>query len=136
MSRNKRPILLCLDLEAGSEKLARRGAQYAKRLGGLLHVLYVMPASSNETEEDAMERFKKLTASVLEDTEARTLVIRRGRLVEDHIVEYIGENSIEIVILGHRHKEKRERVYVGSTVHTVISLAPGPVLVVPIDSEG
>lgn len=131
MSHKKRPVLLCLDLEAGSEELTRQGARYAKRLGGPLHLLYVMPNSSTEEEGAALARLKLLT----ESTEANTFAVRRGP-AEDQIVEYISEHAVEIVILGHRHKAKRERVYVGSTVKTVISLAPGPVLVVPIDSEG
>ncbi len=135
MPHKKRPILLCLDLETGSEELARHSALYARRLGGPLHVLYVMPASSRETEEAAGRRFKTLTHGTLEGADVEAFAIRRGP-VEDHIVEYMRENSVEIVILGHRHKAKRERVYVGSTVKTIISLAPGPVLVVPIDSEG
>jgi len=135
MGDKKRRILICLDLEAGSEELARHGALYARRLGGSLHILYVMPVSSRETEEAVIERFKALTEGALEGVPVEAFAIRRG-LVEDHIVEYIRENSVEIVILGHRHKAKRERVYVGSTVKTVISLAPGPVLVVPIDNEG
>jgi len=135
MGNKKRPILLCLDLEAGSEELARHGLLYAERLGRPLHVLYVMPVSSRETEDAVVERFKRFTEGILAGLSVEAFAIRRG-LVEDHIVEYIRENSVEIVILGHRHKAKKERVYVGSTVKTVIALAPGPVLVVPIDSEG
>jgi len=135
MQSKKRPILLCLDLEAGSEELARHGREYAKCLGGPLHVLYVMPASSTETEEAAAKRFKAITHRALAGAEVKVFTIKQGP-VEEHIVEYISENSVETVILGHRHKAKRERIYVGSTVKTVISLAPGPVLVIPIDNVG
>ncbi|GMR04121.1 MAG: hypothetical protein BMS9Abin23_0010 [Thermodesulfobacteriota bacterium] len=131
MTDGERPVLLCLDLEPGSEGLALRGAGYAERLGRPLHLLYVLPESSVETEESAVNRLEAVAAAV---GTAGVVAVRRGR-VEERIVEYIKENGVEMVILGHRHRARRERVYVGSTTKTVISLAPGPVLVVPIDGE-
>jgi nucleotide-binding universal stress UspA family protein len=135
MNHKKRPVLLCLDLEAGSEELARFTATFIKHSGQSLHVLHVIPQSSSEEEETARERLKSLVNKNLAGVNIKALVALRG-VIEEQIVNYIGEKNTDIVILGHRHKAKRERVYVGSTVRTVISLAPGPVLVIPIDSEG
>ncbi len=134
MPDEKRPILLCLDLEAGSEELIRCGTGYARCMDRPLHLLYVLPRSSSETEDAACERLKGLAKRTLEDALTEAIVVRRGN-TEDLIVDYVKEKKVAMVVLGHRHKAKRERVYVGSTVKTVISLAPGPVLVVPIDGE-
>jgi len=135
MPDETRPVLLCLDLEAGSEELASRAGGYARRLASPLHVLYVLPQSSRETEEAAAGRLKELVESALEGADVRAVAVRRGR-AEDRIVDYVTEKAVEMVVLGHRHRARRERVYVGSTTRSVISLAPGPVLVIPIDHEG
>jgi nucleotide-binding universal stress UspA family protein len=134
MNLKKRPILLCLDLEAGSEELARYAASYTKQSGQPLHVLHIIPQSSSEEEDAARERLKKLADNTLAGVKIEALVAQRGA-IEEQIVNFITEKDLDIVILGHRHKAKRERVYVGSTVRTVISLAPGPVLVIPIDTK-
>ncbi len=134
MTDEKRPLLLCLDLEAGSEELALYAAQYVRSMDRTLHVLYVLPERSTETEEAALKRLKDLTDRTLAGVKPGPLVVRRGG-VEEQIVDYVKKEGVDIVILGHRHRATRERIYVGSTVRTVISLAPGPVLVVPIDRE-
>jgi len=135
MNDEKRPVLLCLDLEAGSETLAVIGAGFAKDLGEDLRILYVMPEKSRESEEDALGRLGGLIEKTLGGLDImKTLEVRRGE-VEGSIVEYMKEKGARIVILGHRHGARRERVYVGSTTRAIISLAPAPVLVVPIDSE-
>lgn len=134
MNDEKRPVILCLDLEAGSETLAVKGAEFAKGLGQALWILYVMPEKSRESEEEALGRLKGLVEKTLGGLDIiKDLNVRRGK-VEESIVDYIKEKAARIVILGHRHRARRERVYVGSTTKTVISLAPAPVLVVPIDS--
>jgi len=120
-------LLLCLDLEAGSEELAHKGAMFAERTGMGLHVLYVLPPSSGEGEDAALERLATLADRAFEGKVDAPIEVRRGR-VEEIIMDCVREVSVDTVILGHRHKARRERVYVGSTVKTVISLA---VAVVP-----
>ncbi len=134
MPDEKRPILLCLDLEAGSEELARHAAIYAKSMNRPMHVLYVLPDRSPETEPVAQARLKRFTDATMEGLEPESVVVRRG-CVEEEIAGYIREKGMDMVILGHRQKARRERIYVGSSVRTVISLAPVPVLVVPIDKK-
>ncbi|MFQ5465787.1 MAG: universal stress protein, partial [Thermodesulfobacteriota bacterium] len=99
-------ILLCLDLEAGSEELARKAAGYASRLESPLHVLYVLPQSSGETEDAARGRLKELTDGALEGVDVLAVVVRRG-CVEDHIMDYAAENAVDMVVLGHRHRARR-----------------------------
>ncbi|MFQ5585612.1 MAG: universal stress protein [Thermodesulfobacteriota bacterium] len=135
MNHKKRPILVCLDLEAGAEELALYAAEYARQSGQPLHVLHVIPQSSSEEEGAAHERLKGFADKTLAGVKIEALVVQRG-VIEEQIVNYVGGKNLDIVILGHRHKARRERVYVGSTVSTVISLAPGPIIVVPIDSKG
>ncbi len=132
MKHGNRPILLCLDLEAGSEELARHCTAYVKLLRKPLHVLYVLRRSGLEDEESARRRLREFVSGTISDVEVSTMSVRRGD-VEEEIVNYIKEKDVDITVLGHRHKARRERIYVGSTVKTVISLAPGPVLIVPID---
>ncbi len=135
-STSQRPsaALLSLDLEEGSQELLRRGAQYVKRLGLSLNILYVLPPARGQDEADLQKRIEELIVKVPEADDAGVF-IRKG-CIEDEILAYLNEESTELVILGHRHKAKRERVHVGSTVRTVISLAPAAVLVLLLDGKG
>ncbi len=127
------PILLCLDLERGYEMLVRYAATYAARSGQPVHVLYVMPRPSPEAEQHAVqERLKRLVATTLPGALVTTVVVRRGR-PEEEIVTYAREHSADPIVLGRRQRSSRERLHIGSTTSAVIALAPGPVLVVPLD---
>jgi len=73
------------------------------------------------------KRVEELIVKALEAADAKVF-IRKG-CVEDEILACLTEEAVEVLILGHRHKAKRERIHLGSTVRTVISLAPAAVLV-------
>lgn len=134
MSDDKRPLLLCLDLEVGSDVLALYSLRLATGCELPLHVLYVLPKASKETEENALQRLKEITDKTLRQAQVDALVIRRG-LPEDHIISYANQRLFEFVILGHRRRSTLERIYVGGTTCAVISLSRAPVLVVPVDQS-
>ena len=132
MPNDKRPLLLCLDLEAGSDVLALYCLHLATRCALPLHVLYVLPKASKETEESALQRVREIIDKTLRRTQVDAVVIHRGN-PEDHIIQYANQRLFEFVILGHRRRSTLERVYVGGTTCAVISLSHAPVLVVPVD---
>jgi len=130
MQVGNQPMLLCLDLEEGSESLAGQTAGYSSRCNQPLHVLHVIPKGGVEQEKTAMERLRRLVDKVLASVNVEAVGIRHG-VPEDSIVAYAKEHGTVPVILGRRFRT-RERIYVGSTTSAVISMSPAPVLVVPL----
>lgn len=126
-------MLLCVDLEANSEMLAKYAAKYAMQCRQSLHVIYVIPQASRQTDAEAHQRLKTLIDKTLDRIKVEAIVLRRG-VPEDEILNYAESHPCDPVMLGHRHRSTVERIYIGSTTRTILSLSPRPILVVPIDS--
>jgi nucleotide-binding universal stress UspA family protein len=126
-------MLLCLDLERGSDALARYAGARAMHCKQNVHVLYVHPKADNGPAwEDAQARLDRLVTANLADVTVEAVVIRHG-LPEEMIVAYAKKYANDPVVLGRRQRSTIERIHVGSTTSAVISLATTPVLIVPVD---
>ena len=128
-------LLLCLDLEEGSEALARYVAGVVARCGQGLHIIYVEPTGGVPGIKDAGARLRELAARTLDKVNIEKIVCRRG-VAEDEIISYAEQNNFDPIVLGRRQRSAVERIYVGSTTSAVLSLVSNPVLVVPLCREG
>jgi nucleotide-binding universal stress UspA family protein len=126
-------MLLCLDLEKGSDALARYAGARAVHCNQTVHVLYVHPkAGRGPAVEDFQARLDRLVTANLADGTVESVVIRRG-LPDETIVAHANEFGVDPIVLGRRQRSTIERIHIGSTTSAVISLATSPVLIVPID---
>jgi len=82
--------------------------------------------------ENAQAHLDRLVTANLADVIVEAVAIRHG-LPEETIVAYAKEYAVDPIVLGRRQRSTIERIHVGSTTSAVISLATGPVLIVPID---
>lgn len=131
----RQPLLLCLDLEAGSHRLARWAAQLAKRCRQPVHLLYVSPVRlSEEQRRKRKQRLLQLVEASFRDLEITATELREG-VAEEVIVEVARQIDAGMILLGRRQRTAVERIYVGSTTSAVISLARRPVLVVPVSDD-
>jgi len=129
------PLLLCLDLEAGSRALAETAADYARRCQWPIHVLHVLQSPLGEADRrQHRERLQALCQAVLPDLPADHLHLEEG-VPEDAIVAVAQRLGSGPILLGRRQRETVERIYVGSTTSAVISLARRPVLVIPLAAD-
>jgi len=129
------PLLLCLDLEAGSRELARAAARHAARCHWPLHVLHVLQHPLGEADRrHHRERLRALCRECLPGLPDTHLHIEEG-LPEDVIVAVAQRLNSGPILLGRRQRETVERIYVGSTTSAVISLARRPVLVIPLATD-
>ena len=135
MTSNIPLLLLCLDLEKGSEAMARYAADVADHCGQKIHVFYVEPTGGISVIKDARACLEKLMAKTIPDGNIGNIVIRQG-LAEDEIIAYAGQYDFDFIVLGRRQRSAVERIYVGSTTSAVLSLVSIPVLVVPLSTEG
>lgn len=130
------PLLICLDLEAGSERLIDYAARHARRCALPLRVLHVSRATLDETKrQEILVRIHKLIDRPLAGLSLEAIDIEPGA-PEDVIIEVARRHDINLILLGRRHRSTVERIYVGSTTSTIISLATRPVLVVPVGVAG
>ncbi len=130
------PMLLCLDLEAGSEHLARYTASLAHHCNQAVEVVYASQASRTPDSQLAIEsRLQQLISTVLAGLDVRHIHIRPGK-PETVIPELAIERNVETIVLGRRHRAVVDRIHVGSTTSAVVSQAVCPVLVVPADGTG
>ena len=127
------PLLICLDLEAGSEQLLAYAAHHVRRCQQTVRVLHVSRAELDAARSDALQQqIRKLLDRVFPDISPPAIDIEVG-LAEDRIVEVAQRCQADPVLLGRRRRATVERIYVGSTTSAVLSLATRPVLVVPVD---
>ena len=134
MSKKNSPLLLCLDLEKGCETLARYAAGVAARCGQDVHIIYVEPPGGSPVISDAASCLQKLAAGCMSGVDIEKIIIRQG-IAEDEIIAWAGQFDFDPIVLGRRQRSAVERIYVGSTTSAVLSLAAGPVLVVPLREE-
>ncbi len=132
---NRPPLLLCLDLEAGSDHLARWAAQLARRCGQRVQVLYVSPVPLSPAQRlEKEQRLQRLLEEPFQGLEIIATELREG-VAEEVIVEVARRVDADTILLGRRQRTAVERIYVGSTTSAVISLARRPVLVVPVPGQ-
>lgn len=134
MSDKKPALLLCLDLEEGSEDLARYVAGMTRSRGQPLHLLHVEPTGGSPVIKNCKARLKNLAVGPLAGVKVEAIVIRRG-LAEDEIIAYAKEHDVDPIVIGRRRRRAIERIYVGSTTSAVLSLTSCPVLVVPLSGK-
>ena len=126
------PLLLCADLEAGSEGLIEYAATRARRCRQAVRVLYVAPPVLDGTARaTAAERLHALVDAVLAGVEIAGVDVIAG-VPEDVIIQQAARWHADPIVLGRRRRSTVERIYVGSTTSAVIALARRPVLVVPV----
>lgn len=132
-AENTPPLLLCLDLEAGSEQLIGYAARHAQRCKQAVRILYVSNGQLDEEKRASiLAQIHALTEKPLAGIPLQGVDIEAGT-AEDRILKLAQRCQADPVMLGRRHRATVERIYVGSTTSAVISLATRPVLVVPVN---
>ena len=126
-------LLLCIDLEKGSNQLVTYAVQHARRCKLTTQVLYVSHSKLDKTTRGRiLLRLHNLIDQPLSDLTIESIKVETG-VVEEIIVKTARHNWVELILLGRRQRSKVERIHVGSTTRAVIALACRPVLVVPVD---
>lgn len=127
-----RSLLLCLDLERDSTRLARFAAEFAAE--GRRSV-YVLCVETRRTDAQRLEKVQaalaKLVTTSLPDTAVASIDVVPAEVAEDAILAYAASRPVDMIVLGHRQDEVAS-IHVGSTTKAVVSLSPIPVLVMPL----
>ncbi|MFK5925475.1 MAG: universal stress protein [Desulfuromusa sp.] len=130
---DNKSLLLCIDLEKGSDQLVKYAAQHARRCKLTTQVLYVSHSELDKTTRGKiLTQLHNLIDQPFSDLPIETIKIETG-MIEEIIVKTARHDRVALILLGRRQRSKVERIHIGSTTRAVIALACRPVLVVPVD---
>lgn len=136
-------IVVPLDFSANSRKALRYAVEFAKKLGGIIHLVYVTePASfmndlSNvpiviEEADITARAADKLNVIAEEEITGRvefTTEVRTGKPF-DEIIKAAKENDADLIIISTHGYTGLKHVFMGSTAERIVRHATCPVLVV------
>ena len=141
-------VLIALDYDVTSKKVAGEGYLLAKSMGAetiLLHVISELPvyySESNYTHEykvDLLGDLKVTTQAFLDKSkkqlgdEAVQTVLKEGEIA-DTILKTAKEMDIDIIVVGSHSRKWLENI-IGSQAEDVLTNSPIPVLIVPIKKK-
>ena len=141
-------VLIALDYDVTSKKVAGEGYLLAKSMGAetiLLHVISELPvyySESNYTHEykvDLLGDLKVTTQTFLDKAkkqlgdEAVQTVLKEGEIA-DTILKTAKEMDVDIIVVGSHSRKWLENI-IGSQAEDVLTNSPIPVLIVPIKKE-
>ena len=133
--RDFRNILYAMDLDAEHFSSLVRALEFARRFQSRIHILYVNDPQAGyrypADHEDAVALKVKEAApeSLLENLKV-VYAVSKGDTAGE-IVRYAGENQIDLIVVGHKHRGKLYASMFDSTDVHVIDQAMLPVLVFP-----
>jgi len=141
-------VLIALDYDVTSKKVAGEGYLLAKSMGAetiLLHVISELPvyySESNYTHEykvDLLGDLKVTTQTFLDKAkkqlgdEAVQTVLKEGEIA-DTILKTAKEMDVDIIVVGSHSRKWLENI-IGSQAEDVLTNSPIPVLIVPIKKK-
>ena len=143
--KNYNRILVAVDFSDISECAAKRAAELAGYYSAhlvFLHVVehfpehlphYHMAGEQMDPEEFITDRADKdlqqlCTSLGCEDAERKVLLTRHS--AKGEIVNYIGENDIDLIVLGSQGRNRLNELFAGSTATGIVRAAPCDVMTV------
>jgi nucleotide-binding universal stress UspA family protein len=119
-------ILVATDFSDVASAALRVAADYARRLGGRLHLFHVTsPVEHNVT---------RLLADAADEAgvDVPATLASVGGDAPDEIVRYAARHSIDLIVLGTHGRTGVSRLLLGSVAERVVRTARCPVLTVPL----
>jgi nucleotide-binding universal stress UspA family protein len=133
---NIKRILMPTDLSVCAEHGMRQAVLWAERYGAELHIFHVVADTEPGSVKDKKERAKTALADHIERYEPFSfktrLELRFGGPAAKQIAEYVGDESIDLVVMGTHGRMGLSGIFMGSVAENVLRDAPCPVLVVPM----
>jgi nucleotide-binding universal stress UspA family protein len=138
-------ILVPTDGSEPSQRAAKHAIDLADRYDATIHTLYVIEAATLTPDLDTAALYDELesigrraTDDVVKDAERAGLDSVREEITRGHassrIVEYIGDQEIDLVVMGTHGRTGLDRFLIGSVAEKVLRQSPVPVLSVPLET--
>jgi Universal stress protein UspA and related nucleotide-binding proteins len=132
---NFKNILYPIDLDAKNVSSLVKALEIAQILNSPIHILYVNDIQAGyrhaTDREDAVAlRVRKDAPLELIENLKITYAISKGALDEE-IVKYCKKNNIDLIITGHKHRNKLYSLFFDSPDENIIGAINLPVLIFP-----
>ncbi len=121
-----REVLVATDFSRQSSRAFDAALALAQHFGARLHVLHVVPETSEE--RMALAKLKALTGETLEGTEI-VRAVSVGQAAPE-IVKYAGRERIDLIVMGTHGRTGLAHAFVGSVAAAVVRTAPCQVLTI------
>jgi nucleotide-binding universal stress UspA family protein len=132
---NFKNILYPIDLDSKNVSSVVKALEFAQTLKSSIHILYVNDMQAGyrhpADHEDAVAlRVKEIVPAKLLENQKITYAVSKGSL-DKEIVKYCEKNNIDLIITGHKHKNKLYSLLFDSPDENIIDAINLPVLIIP-----
>jgi nucleotide-binding universal stress UspA family protein len=130
-------ILYAIDLDDDNSVSIVYAMEFAQLLKSRVHILYINDREAGyrhptDREDTIALKVKKSVPESLLESSDIVYAASKGDPA-DEIVKYAGKNGIELIIVGHKHRNKLFSSMFDSTDVNIIDVVKLPVLVIPED---
>ena len=132
---NFKNILYPIDLDSKNVSSVVKALEFAQMLNCPIHILYVNDVQAGyrhpTDHEDAVAlKVKGIAPAELLENQKIIYSISKGDL-DKEIVKYCEENNIDLIITGHKHRNKLYSLFFDSPDESIIDAINLPVLIIP-----
>jgi nucleotide-binding universal stress UspA family protein len=140
-------VLYCTDFSKSSDCAFDYAFGIAKRDGGVLYILNVIPTPQQYDLERHLTRkqLDKITATLREDREkmfkdkylshikdkTKVKIVTESGREDDEILKFAQKEKVDIIVIGTHGRTGIEHVVLGSVAEKIIRRSPIPVFVIP-----
>ena len=132
---NFKNILYPIDLDSKNVSSVVKALEFAQMLNCLIHILYVNDMQAGyrhpTDHEDAVAlKVKGVAPAELLENQKIIYAVSKGTL-DKEIVKYCEKNIIDLIITGHKHRNKLYSLFFDSPDENIIDAINLPVLIIP-----
>lgn len=132
---NFKNILYPIDLDSKNISSVVKALEFAQMLNCLIHILYVNDIQAGyrhpTDHEDAVAlRVKEVVPAELLENQRIIYAVSKGPL-DKEIMKYCEKNNIDLIITGHKHRNKLYSLFFDSPDENIIDAIHLPVLIIP-----
>jgi nucleotide-binding universal stress UspA family protein len=132
---NFKNILYLIDLDAKNVSSVVKALEFAQIFKGKIHILYVNDMQAGyrhpTDHEDAVAlRVKEVVPAELLENPPIIYAVSKGAL-DKEIIKYCEKNNIDLIITGHKHRNKLYSLFFDSPDENIIDAINLPVLIIP-----
>ena len=141
-------VLFCTDFSDNADYAFDFAYGIAKRDGGILYILHVIPYNPHQAyaesfittedlkkiqkavEEDTANNYKERYEKKIEEGIPYEFVTKSGR-EDEEILTFAKKENVDIIVMGTHGRTGIEHVFFGSVAEKILRHSPFPVFVIP-----
>ena len=132
---NFKNILYPIDLDSKNISSVVKALEFAQMFKSKIHILYVNDMQAGyrhpaDHEDEVALRVKEVVPPELLENQKIIYAVSKGSLDEE-IVKYCEKNNVDLIITGHKHRNKLYSNLFDSPDENIIDAIKLPVLVIP-----